>query len=96
MNREAQESRPAQNDIVQKLAQIVYDVSGVTTPAETTDIRRLSFIDDLDIDSLSMVEVTVAVEQEFDVQIPDERIKTFNTIGNVADYIVEYQAIDVG
>lgn len=50
-----------------------------------------SFTDDLDIDSLLMVEITVAVEDRFEVQIPDERSAELKTVGDLVGYIADYR-----
>ena len=46
-----------------------------------------AFIDDLDIDSLSMVEVVMAAEDKFGVKIPDEEVKNLRTVGDAVAYI---------
>ena len=51
-----------------------------------------SFVDDLDVDSLSMVEIIYACEETFGVSIPDEDAKTLQTIGDAVNYIERAQA----
>ena len=46
------------------------------------------FTDDLDVDSLSMVEVVVAAEEKFGVKIPDEEVTKMTTVGDAVNYIV--------
>jgi acyl carrier protein len=46
-----------------------------------------SFTDDLDVDSLSMVEVVVAAEEKFGVRIPDDDVKNLKTVGDAVTYI---------
>jgi len=46
------------------------------------------FSDDLDVDSLSMVEVVVAAEEKFGVKIPDEEVTKMATVGDAVNYIV--------
>lgn len=46
-----------------------------------------SLKDDLDADSLDAVEVIMALEEEFDIEIPDEEAENFKTIGDIVDYI---------
>ncbi|RCK69421.1 MULTISPECIES: acyl carrier protein [Desertihabitans] len=67
-----------------KLAEIVNQVAGVN--ADDVQLDK-SFTDDLDVDSLSMVEIIVAVEDEFDVQVPDEEAKNLRTVGDAVAYI---------
>ncbi|MGK5629782.1 acyl carrier protein [Streptomyces sp. URMC 123] len=75
-------------DIVEGLAEIVNEIAGIPTE----DVKEeKSFTDDLDVDSLSMVEVVVAAEERFDVKIPDEDVKTLKTVGDAVDYILKHQ-----
>lgn len=46
-----------------------------------------SFVDDLDIDSLSMVEIAVAAQDEFGVEIPDDELKNLKTVKDVVVYV---------
>ena len=71
------------------LAEIVEEVAGVD--ADQVQLDK-SFVDDLDVDSLSMVEVVVAAEERFDVKIPDDDVKNLKTVGDAADYIAKHQA----
>ncbi len=66
------------------LADIVNDVAGI--PAEDVQLDK-SFTDDLDVDSLSMVEVVVAAEEQFGVKIPDDDVKNLKTVGDAVAYI---------
>ena len=75
-----------QEEIVDGLAEIVNEIAGI--PVEDVQLDK-SFTDDLDVDSLSMVEVVVAAEERFDVKIPDEDVKNLKTVGDAADYILE-------
>jgi acyl carrier protein len=71
-------------EILTGLAEIVNEVAGV--PSENVQLDK-SFIDDLDVDSLSMVEVVVAAEEKFDVKIPDDDVKNLKTVGDAVSYI---------
>lgn len=51
--------------------------------------RENSFVDDLKADSLDIVELVMALEDEFDVKIPDEDYDKIKTVGDVIDYIEE-------
>lgn len=77
-----------QEEIVKGLAEIVNEIAGI--PEEDVQLDK-SFTDDLDVDSLSMVEVVVAAEERFDVKIPDEDVKNLKTVGDAADYILKHQ-----
>ena len=70
------------------LADIVNDVAGI--PAEDVQLDK-SFTDDLDVDSLSMVEIVVAAEESFSVKIPDDEVKNLRTVGDAVAYIERAQ-----
>ena len=59
-------------EILAGLAEIVDEIAGVPADEVTPD---KNFVDDLDIDSLSMVEIAVAAQDKFGVEIPDEQLK---------------------
>lgn len=70
------------------LAEIVNEVTGI--PADDVQLEK-SFTDDLDVDSLSMVEVVVAAEEKFSVRIPDDAVKDLKTVGDAVSYIEKAQ-----
>lgn len=72
------------DDILNGLAVIVNEVAGV--PVEDVQSDK-SFVDDLDIDSLSMVEVVMACEDKWGVKIPDSEVKNLRTVGDAVTYI---------
>jgi acyl carrier protein len=76
-------------EILAGLADIVNEIAGI--PTEDVQLDK-SFTDDLDVDSLSMVEVVVAAEEQFNVKIPDDDVKNLKTVGDAVDYIVKAQA----
>ena len=76
-------------EIRSELAEIVNEVTGI--PAGDVQLEK-SFTDDLDVDSLSMVEVVVAAEEKFDVRIPDDAVKDLKTVGDAVSYIEKAQA----
>ncbi len=67
------------------LASILEEVADVA-PADVSDDK--SFVDDLDVDSLSMVEVAMAAEEKFGVKIPDDELPKMKTVGDAVKYIV--------
>lgn len=86
--RNRQEGTPpvSNEQILADLAAIVEEVAGV----EAADVSaEKSFVDDLDIDSLSMVEIAVQAEDKFGVKIPDEELANLKTVGDAVDYIVK-------
>ncbi|MDH6125294.1 acyl carrier protein [Kitasatospora sp. GP82] len=76
------------DEVLEGLAEIVNEIAGI--PAEDVELDK-SFTDDLDVDSLSMVEVVVAAEEKFDVKIPDDEVKNLKTVGDAVNYILEHQ-----
>jgi acyl carrier protein len=70
------------------LADIVNEVAGI--PADDVQLDK-SFTDDLDVDSLSMVEVVVAAEEKFGVKIPDDSVKDLRTVGDAVAFIESNQ-----
>ena len=76
-------------EIREGLANIVNEVAGIPTDDVHMD---KSFVDDLDVDSLSMVEVVVAAEEQFGVKIPDDEVKNLRTVGDAVKYIEANQS----
>jgi acyl carrier protein len=70
--------------VLEDLAAILNEVADVK-PEDVTPEK--SFVDDLDVDSLSMVEVAMAVEEKFGATIPDEKLSELKTVGDAVDYI---------
>jgi acyl carrier protein len=75
------------DEVLTGLAEIVNEIAGI--PTEDVELDK-SFTDDLDVDSLSMVEVVVAAEERFDVKIPDDEVKNLKTVGDAVDYILTH------
>jgi acyl carrier protein len=74
------------DEISAGLAEILEEVAGVS-PADVSEEK--SFTEDLDVDSLSMVEVVVAAEEKFGVKIPDDEVQNLKTVGDAITYIVK-------
>ena len=70
--------------IVSDLAVILNEVAGVDQAKVSAD---KSFLDYLEVDSLSMVEVVMAAEDKFGVKIPDEEVKNLRTVGDAVAFI---------
>ena len=70
-----------------KVKEIIVDQLGVDENQVTT---QASFIDDLGADSLDTVELVMALEEEFDVEIPDEDAEKIGTVQNAIDYIKDH------
>jgi acyl carrier protein len=76
------------------LAEIVEEVTDV--PADSVQMDK-SFIEDLEIDSLSMVEIVVTAEEKFGVKIPDESLKDLSTVAGAVEYIQQIiQQVEAG
>ena len=71
-------------EILQGFAEIVEEIAGVDAAEVTSD---KSFVDDLDIDSLSMVEIAVQAEDKFGVKIPDDELANLKTVGDAVNYV---------
>ena len=73
-------------EVFEKIKDIIVELLGV---AETSVTMEASFIDDLGADSLDIVELVMALEEEFDIEIPDADAEKVVTVGDVVEYIKE-------
>jgi len=73
-------------EILAGLAEIIEEIAG--TPADEVT-PSANFVDDLDIDSLSMVEIAVAAQDKFGVEIPDEQLKDLKTVQDVVNFVAK-------
>ena len=74
-----------QTDVLAGLAEVLEEVSGVSADKV---VPEATFQNDLEVDSLTMVEVVVACEERFGIRIPDEALENLKTVGDAVDYIV--------
>ncbi len=74
--------------IEEKVKKIIIDQLGVK--AEEVNAES-AFVDDLGADSLDTVELVMAFEEEFDLEIPDEEAEKISTVGDAVKYIEEHQ-----
>ncbi len=72
------------DDIMAKIIKVVVDKLGVT---EDQVKPESTFVDDLGADSLDQVELIMALEDEFNIEIPDEEAEKLKTINEVVAYI---------
>jgi acyl carrier protein len=72
------------SEIAGKVKKIIEDQLGVSTE-QVTDTA--SFIDDLGADSLDTVELVMALEEEFDIEIPDEDAEKMTTVSSAVSYL---------
>ncbi len=73
--------------ILEKITKILAEQLDVDEETINADTR---IAEDLNADSLDVVELLMAVESEFDLEIPDEAIESLKTVGDVVDYIQEH------
>ncbi|MBI3548035.1 MAG: acyl carrier protein [Elusimicrobia bacterium] len=72
------------NNVEDRVKQIIVEQLGVDA-AEVTP--QAHFVNDLGADSLDTVELVMALEEEFDTEIPDEQAEKIQTVGQAIDYI---------
>jgi acyl carrier protein len=72
----------------ERIREIIVEQLGVEESQITPDA---SFIDDLGADSLDTVELVMAFEEEFDIEIPDEDAEKIRTVQDVINYLKEHQ-----
>jgi acyl carrier protein len=75
-----------EQEILAGLGEIIEEIAGV--PADEVTPGK-SFVDDLDIDSLSMVEIAVAAQDKFGVEIPDDQLKDLTTVQDVVMFVAK-------
>jgi len=80
------ESREA---VVDTMKEVLSSELGVDAEKITADAR---FKEDLDADSLDLVEVVLALEEKFGIEIPDEEIAGVKTVGEAADLVISKQS----
>ncbi len=68
----------------EKIQEIIAEKLSIDADEITLDS---SFVDDLNADSLDIVELIMALEDELDMEIPDEDVEGFKTVGDVVEYV---------
>lgn len=76
----------SEKTVEQKVKDIIVEQLGVNPEQVTTTAK---FIEDLGADSLDTVELVMAFEEEFDIEVPDEEAEKLQTVGDVIRYIEE-------
>ncbi|RPJ35531.1 MAG: acyl carrier protein [Verrucomicrobiaceae bacterium] len=71
-----------------RVKDIIVDQLGVNADQVTPEAK---FVEDLGADSLDTVELVMAFEEEFDIEVPDEEAEKLQSVGNVIDYITSQQ-----
>jgi len=78
---------PSKEETVERVRKIIADNLGVSLEEVRPDA---AFIDDLGADSLDIVELVMAIEKEFDIEIPDEDAEGISTVQDAIDYILAH------
>jgi acyl carrier protein len=73
-------------EILTAIGEIVQEATGI---AASRVVPEASFTSDLDIDSLSMVEIATMAEDRFNVSIPDSDLSKLKTVADVVDYVAK-------
>lgn len=76
------------NSIEEKVRSIIVDQLGVESDKVTADAK---FIEDLGADSLDIVELVMAFEENFDIEVPDEEAEKLQSVADVVAYIEKVQ-----
>jgi acyl carrier protein len=77
------------SDVIERVKKIVVERLEVDTDKVN---EKASFIDDLGADSLDLVELVMAFEEEFGIEIPDDAAETIQTVGDAVKFIEKNQA----
>jgi acyl carrier protein len=77
----------SEKSIEDKVRDIIVDQLGVNAEQVVKDAR---FIEDLGADSLDTVELVMAFEEEFSIEVPDEEAEKLQTVGDVVSYVEEH------
>ena len=77
------------SNVEERVKKIVVEQLGVKEDEVTNEA---SFVDDLGADSLDTVELVMALEEEFETEIPDEEAENITTVQQAIDYIVAHSA----
>lgn len=75
-------------DVEQKVKQIICEQLSVEEPEVTRDA---SFVETLNADSLDIVELIMAFEEAFNIEIPDDEAEKIRTVGNAIDYVATHK-----
>jgi len=77
------------DDVAQKVKDIIVEQLGVDA-AQVTDSAK--FVEDLSADSLDTMELVMALEEEFSLEIPDEDAEKITSVGDAVNYIKEHSS----
>ena len=71
-------------ELEDRVSEIIIEQLGITRDEL---VAKANFIDDLGADSLDIVELVMAIEEEFDIEIPDDDAEKIQTIGDAVSYV---------
>ncbi|MCC8028660.1 MAG: acyl carrier protein [Lachnospiraceae bacterium] len=71
----------------EKLKEMIADQLSIDEDGITPESR---FKEDLDADSLDLFELVMALEEEYDIEIPTDELETLTTVGSIVDYLKEH------
>lgn len=77
------------DDVFERVKKVTVEKLSVK---EEEVVLEASFTDDLGADSLDVVELVMALEDEFGIEIPDDEVNSIKTVGNAVDYIKKKQS----
>ena len=78
------ETKYTKEQIAEKVQQIACDLTATIPETVNAESR---FVEDLRADSLDMVEIVMKIEDEFEIEIPDEDVENIKTVGQAIDYV---------
>ncbi|HNX04388.1 MAG TPA: acyl carrier protein [Opitutales bacterium] len=78
------ETKYTKEQVAEKVKQIACDLTGAIPETVNAESK---FVEDLLADSLDMIEIVMGVEDEFEIDIPDEDVENIKTVGQAIDYV---------
>jgi len=75
--------------VLATIQKMIANQLSISDPSSIT--LETSLLDDLDADSLDAVEIIMAIEDEFGIEIPDELAESLKTIGEIVEYVEEHK-----
>ena len=79
----------ARESVGMNLSDRIHEMLSEHLNVEAADLTETTSFDDLNADSLDVVEMIMALEEEFNIEIPDDDAEKIRTVGDVIDYVKE-------